>query len=237
MKTPKKGSRRVSGRKPSHESRATEFRHRLIAWKQTPESSRPSLRELARELGTSHQLLSFYLKHLEKWQGEEYLRQAREIRARANAEGRPLTQWEEQQARAYDRAGIRAMTASMVHEDIERIKQESKRGPMSWYDIKALKIFARAFPEAQELLHKCLQNGIKKRKRFAVIVRETPRQEGETDIAWVRRIWNQCAKYDTKCPAVITTEFLEKCSQGSAKSLKNNLPPIPYDSAKSFKRA
>lgn len=62
MKTLRKGSHTPRGRKPAHESRATEFRRKLIEWKQTPESSRPSLRALARELGTSHQLLTFYLE-------------------------------------------------------------------------------------------------------------------------------------------------------------------------------
>jgi len=109
---------------------------------------------------------------------------------------------------------------------------------VSRYDIKVLKIFARAFPEAQELLQKCLQNGIKKRKRFAVIVRETPRQEGEAYIAWVHRIRDQCAKYDTtKRPTVITEELLERYSQGNVKKRKNNLPLIPSDTAKSFRRA
>jgi hypothetical protein len=96
-------SPRGSGRKPAHESRATEFRHKLTAWKRTPESSRPSLRALARELGTSHQLLACYLKRLDQWQANEYWRQAREIRARVKTENRLLTPWEEQQARACDR--------------------------------------------------------------------------------------------------------------------------------------
>jgi hypothetical protein len=44
----------MKGRKKKPESRATEFRQRLVIRKQTPESLRPSLRQLARELGTSH---------------------------------------------------------------------------------------------------------------------------------------------------------------------------------------
>lgn len=71
-----------------------DFRRALLRWNQTLESSRPSLRALARELGTSHQLLSFYLKNLHRWQSKEYWRQAKAIRARANAEGRDLTQQE-----------------------------------------------------------------------------------------------------------------------------------------------
>lgn len=133
------------------------------------ESSRPPLRALARELGTSHQLLDFYLNGLEKWQGEEYWRQAREIRARAIAEDRPLTQWEYQQARAYDRVALHFTTGYMLRYSIKRMKKDSERGPLCWHDIQSLKMLAPKFPEAQELLEKCLQNGIKKRKRFAVM--------------------------------------------------------------------
>jgi hypothetical protein len=82
------GRRLIRGRKPKQEPRAAEFRRRLIQWKQTPESSRLSLRALACELGTSHQLLAFYLKRLEKWQAKEYFHQATEIRTRAHARGR-----------------------------------------------------------------------------------------------------------------------------------------------------
>jgi hypothetical protein len=152
----------MRGRKPRQESRAIQFRRKLIEWKQTPESSRPPLRALARELGTSHQLLAFLLKGLEKWQINEYRRQARQIRARANAEGRPLTEWEEQQARDYDRAALSATVTPMLLDDIKRIKEESERGPLCWHQTKALELYARHFPEAQELLQKCLQNGIKK---------------------------------------------------------------------------
>jgi predicted secreted protein len=236
INTLKPGIRKLAmrGRKLKQESRSSEFRQRLIARKQTPAAFRPSLRALARELGTSHQLLSFYLKNLYKWQSKEYWRQAREVHARANAEGRPLTQWEEQQVYAYNRAGIRATVGPVLLDVIKRMRKESERGPLCRQDIEALKIFARQFPEAQELLQKCLRNGIKKRKRFAEIVKETPRQEGETDILWVRRIWDQCAKYDTKCPKVITEELLQKCSHGSVKNQKNNLPAILSGAAKSF---
>ena len=46
-------------------------------WKQTPKSMRPSLRALAREIGTSHQLPEHYLKGLEEWQYKERFRQAK----------------------------------------------------------------------------------------------------------------------------------------------------------------
>ena len=54
------------GGKPAGETRATAIRARLFAWKQTPESQRVSLRKLAVELGTSHQLLAFYLRGLDE---------------------------------------------------------------------------------------------------------------------------------------------------------------------------
>jgi len=151
----------MRGRKPDYESRATEFRQRLIVWKQIPESMRPSLRALARELGTSHQLLKHYLDRLEKWLYQERFRKAKKqsegIRARAAAEGRYMTPWEEQQVYAYDREAISAMVAPMLLDQIESIKQADKHGPLNCYQIKTLKLLARGFPEARELLEKYAQ--------------------------------------------------------------------------------
>jgi hypothetical protein len=56
---------RARGRKTRQESSSAEFRQRLGIWKQTPAAFRPSLRELARQMGTSHQLLGHYLIGLE----------------------------------------------------------------------------------------------------------------------------------------------------------------------------
>jgi len=152
----------VAGRKPKQASRSADLRQRLTAWKQTPESMRPSLRALALDLGTSHQLLRHYLTGLEKWlYGERYRtakKQIEEIRARARAEGRLMTQWEEQQVRAYDSVAIDAMLAPVLLDAIERIKQQSKRSPLCWQQIRTLKIFAREFPQAQELLQECSQS-------------------------------------------------------------------------------
>jgi hypothetical protein len=147
------------GRKPNQESRSAEFRRRLIAWRQIPESHRPSLRTLARELGTSHQLLSHLLVGLETWQEKERYREAKnrckEIRSRAEAEKRPLSPWEEEQIRASDRASGRALLGSILLNKIESIKREAKRGGLNSHHIKMLKVFARnGFQEAQELLQK-----------------------------------------------------------------------------------
>ena len=215
-----KSSRPTSGRKPDQESRSAEFRQRLIVWKQTPPASRPSVRALARELDTSHQLLTHYLAGLEKWQYEERYRRAKkqadEISARAEAENRHLTFWEEQQLRACDRALIQAFTGPALIAALEGIKRDAKRGPLDRYQFKTLQLFARRnYPGAQELLQKCLKVGLRPRKRFAKIVKDTPRLEGEDYIFWVRRIWDECEKYDTNCPTSITEELLEKYSGGS----------------------
>ena len=85
----------MRGRKPKAESQGTRFRASIAEWKRTPAFVRPSLRALAFELGTSHQLLSFYLKNLHKWQSKKYWRQAKEIRSRAK--WRPPRPWRSKQ--------------------------------------------------------------------------------------------------------------------------------------------
>ena len=155
----------MKGRKPKQESRSVEFRERLIAWKQTPESLRQSLRALARELGTSHQLLGFYLKYLENWQRKEWLREANEIRARAYSDCRPTTPWEEQRVDDLTRAGIGALAGSALRDSLQRLTGEAKRGPLNWHQIKMRKLLARnGFPEAQELLRHCSQSTVKNPK-------------------------------------------------------------------------
>jgi hypothetical protein len=233
-------ARTMAGRKPKQQSRSAEFRQRLITWEQTPVAFRPSLRALARELGTSHQLLTHYLAGLVKRQYEERYRKAKEesdeICARANAESGNLTYWGEQKIRACDKALIQSLVTPPLLDLLERIKREAKRGPLGRCQFKTLKMFAKqGFPGAQELLQKCSQVGLKKRKRFPEIVKDTPRQEGETNVSWVRRIWDECEKYDTRCPTTIREELLEKCSQGSPKSHKNNLPATYTGAAKSFR--
>ena len=152
----------MKGGKPKQESRSVEFRERLIAWKQTPESLRPSLRALACKLGTSHQLLGHYLDGLEQWESKERYRNAKkaseDIRTRANSEGRPMTEWEEQQVHAYTEEAFHAMVSSVLLDTLDRLKRESKRGPLNWHQIKMLKVLARSgFSGAQELLQKCSQ--------------------------------------------------------------------------------
>lgn len=53
--------KRRAGRKPREESRAQELRDRLKLWLAMPRWRRPSLRSLAAEMQTSHQLLGHHL--------------------------------------------------------------------------------------------------------------------------------------------------------------------------------
>lgn len=129
------------------------------------------------------------------------------------------------------------MVMPALVKNFEEIRQNAERGPLHPAQFKMLKIYAKEeFPGAEELVQKCLFVGLKKKKLFAEIVRDTPRQEGESSIAWVRRIWEHCSKYVTKCPKIITVELLERYSQPSLEKRKNNLPVIASGTAKSFNR-
>jgi hypothetical protein len=70
----------MKGRKRKQDSRAGEIRERLLVWEQESESSRPSLRSLARDLGTSHQLLSHYLEGLGVWQATRQMNEYQRLR-------------------------------------------------------------------------------------------------------------------------------------------------------------
>lgn len=149
-------TRMARGRKPVTESRALELRQRLILWKQTPESSRPTLRALGRELGVKHQLLGYYLDGLEEWEHEERYRRARqvahkraqEIRACAKVENREMTM----------RESCDAIITPGLHDRFEKLRREVKCGPLYRDQIQLLKIFARqGFPGAKEFLQKCFQ--------------------------------------------------------------------------------
>jgi hypothetical protein len=121
----------MKGRKPKQESRAAEFRQRLIEWKQTPVASRPSLRALARELASSHQLLSYFLSGLEEWRREGDLER---IRTQAKNKNVTLTPAFEKRYLAWVRkierreacdAVRKAKWASEHAELLDRIEQAS----------------------------------------------------------------------------------------------------------------
>jgi hypothetical protein len=142
------------GRKPACQSRAPEIRARLIAWKQTPEGRRSSLRALAAQIGTSHQLLSFYLRQWDKWQAKEFQRIANDIRARAEAEERTMTSEERAQVVAYTRASVQSMINSVVPDILTALRKEARRGKLSRQQLRLAKLLARKGygREIQEIL-------------------------------------------------------------------------------------
>jgi IS30 family transposase len=143
------------GRKPASVSRAAEIRAKLLAWTQMPEEGRTSLRAIAREIGTSHQLLSFFLRRLDKWQAKQYQGKANDIRAYAKAEGRHLTPQEEAQMTAYVRAGFQSMISSVLAELLKRLQMDAESGKLSKGHIKIVNLLAqRGDPVAQNILQK-----------------------------------------------------------------------------------
>ena len=139
-----------------NESRANEIRMRLTDWRRLPESSRPSLRALARELGTSHQLLGHYLRHWEVWQAKEYQRQANELRRRARAEARPWVMDEMlRQARAYDQAAFRSTIEFPLGKLFSKLQRDPKARPLTRGQIRVLRFLAsRGIAKAREILER-----------------------------------------------------------------------------------
>jgi hypothetical protein len=125
---------RKRGRKRISESRAAEIRARLVEWKQIPETIRISLRALAAEIGTSHQLLSFYLQGLNQWQAnersKEYRSRAKAIRDRAAAENRSMSDFEVQQEWAYQQEAGRWMADSLLDKLFRSLEGDAKRGQL-----------------------------------------------------------------------------------------------------------
>jgi hypothetical protein len=150
------GEKPRGGRRQVEDSNAAAIRARLATWLREPEAQRPSLRALALELGTSHQLLSFYLKGLNDWQRKEYKRQAGAIRRRADAENRYMTPWEESQVRSLDQAAFCCMVDSILE---KRFKEwEARADTLSKLELKVLTLFARDVPVAQKILEKRRSN-------------------------------------------------------------------------------
>lgn len=143
------------GRRIASQSRAAEIRSKLLAWKQTPELQKISLRALAVELGTSHQLLRSYLRGLNKWQAKDYKCRAEEIRNVAWAENRRLTPWEESRAEALDRTAFQCMIESALTHALRRYEKELREGKCRAGNLKLVRMLAqRGFPDAQKVLQK-----------------------------------------------------------------------------------
>jgi hypothetical protein len=144
------------GRKPTDKSRAVEIRTKLLAWNQTPKSQRVSLRALALALGTSHQLLCFYLRSLGRWQAKDYRRRARAIRELAAEEDREMTPWEESQAKALERESLRYLLDSALASAYRRYEAEFRTkntASLTRNELRFLNVLARHnVPFAQKLL-------------------------------------------------------------------------------------
>jgi hypothetical protein len=141
-------------RRSAVQSQAPDIRARLLTWKQTPEPQRVSLRALARELGTSHQLLGHYLIRWEKWQAKEYRRQAKEIRVRAEAETRPWIAAEMlRQAQVLEKAAFQSEIGSLLDDTLRKLKREARGGQLSRGAVKMLRLFAaRGDRDVQQIL-------------------------------------------------------------------------------------
>jgi hypothetical protein len=145
------------GRKPSDKSNAAAIRTRLVSWRQAPERTRPSLRALAKELGTSHQILSFYLKGLNRWQRKEYHRKAAEIRSK----GLGMTYADEQQALAYDRAAFQLMVDDALERTFQRLEESAKTGNLNAQELKLVNLAARkGLPRAVNIKHALARCGL-----------------------------------------------------------------------------
>jgi hypothetical protein len=133
--------------------KADEIKGRLVAWQQTPESQRPSLRALAAGMGVSHQLLSHHLKGLDDWRIKqrklELDRQSAAIRERAQNENRPLTADEDAQLRAIFMEHLRVVTDPLAWKAIERAAPSNKR--IAKFVLSRAR---RGDPRAQEIVDK-----------------------------------------------------------------------------------
>jgi hypothetical protein len=145
-----------AGRKPRHQSRGQELHQQLSAWKSRL-GLRPSLRRLAHELGTSHQLLGHYLKTWTKWEKRNYERRAAEICGRAQTEDRYLTPSEELEATECDRAAFRAMVTFSVESIVNDLLKKIKTGHApSKSELRLIRVVAsNGFGLAKKILDLC----------------------------------------------------------------------------------
>jgi hypothetical protein len=134
----------MAGRKPGTDSRADEFRRVLLEWRQQPEETRPSLRDLARTLGTSHQMLSHLRGNLDSWLSAQHFAAASAIREKARVENRYLTDREAMEARGHDQTGTRLLVGNKFEELLRKIRAKANRQePLNYVDAYTVKMCAR----------------------------------------------------------------------------------------------
>jgi hypothetical protein len=116
------------------------------------------------QLGTSHQLLSFYSKGLNDWQKKDYQRRAKAIRDHAAAENRFMTAWEESQVKALERAAFCCMIDSVLQSTLKRLEGSARAGTLSRRELRVVNFLAqRGVLIAQKILKK-RQNNLPVRK-------------------------------------------------------------------------
>jgi len=184
------------GRRPANKSRAAEIRARLGVWKQSPEP-RISLRELAVEIGTSHQLLSFYLRRWDKWQEKEYRREAKAIRDRALAENRSMSEYEVEQEWACRQAASRCMFSRLLCEALRELETDARRGQLhpklaeflaTWDDPAAQKVLRLAKRSAKlDAVLKDLDRVTDSEKALRLIRQLTPEERKELRVLQEKR--------------------------------------------------
>ena len=137
------------GRKPKEESRAEELHEKLAAWRQIPESSRPSLCKLADQLGTSEQLLSHYLKTQDEWEARRQAARCQEL-----GDDRGLVYWLLRaelcdSIRKIERE-INAKPPDDEPDILRRLNEKSRKADIRWLQQLA----SQGHPVAREVLAK-----------------------------------------------------------------------------------
>ena len=122
------------GRKPARESRSDEIRRRVVAWSLTPPAQREpqTLTELARELGISHQLASYYASPDSITR--ECSNRSQAIVDKASSEGRHVTQQEYQEILGRGRAAF----STLIPDALEVVRKFASTG-----NVRARKILRK----------------------------------------------------------------------------------------------
>jgi hypothetical protein len=133
-----------AGRKRLCESRAFEIRSKLQEWRLTPAAEKTSLRALAIEMGTSHQLLAFYLRRQGLWESEQYGGMVQQICDRASAERRQISNDERARIYTYTRAATSSLADFAVADNLRKLRAVSREGrPLHRVHVRMAKLLVR----------------------------------------------------------------------------------------------
>jgi hypothetical protein len=168
-------------RKPKELSRANEFRQALVEWRRAPQGIRPSLRDLAKQLGTSHQLLSHLLTGLDLWLAHQTYNAAAQIKTRARHENRLLTQDEIWTSENLERTAVRLHIGSLITDSLREVRKKADDGEaLDYVDVEKIRMSARQrHPIAVELLARIKAGAIETISK-AQYIRKEREQDRET---------------------------------------------------------